>query len=94
MKKTTLSINNKKLPLLQQNEELLARIEMQSRLLRNFEKEIYENVSQVLCLARINLVNLDLSDKSTSAEGLEQSGNLIGKAINDLRNLAKEVRKL
>jgi predicted P-loop ATPase/GTPase len=83
-----------KLACLQQKEELLARIETQGQLIRNVEKEIYENVNQVLCLARINLVNLDCGDKNKSAEIVEQSGNLIGKAISDLRNLAKQAKEL
>ncbi len=83
-----------KVELLQQRDELLARIDMQGQLIRNFEKEIYENVNQVLCLARIKLVNLDFGDKRKSAEMLEQSGNLIAKAISDLRNLAKQVKEL
>ena len=80
--------------LIRQQEELLTRIDMQSQLIRNFEKEIYENINQVLCLVRINLVNLDFSDKNKSSEILEQSGNLIAKAISDLRNLAKQAGKL
>jgi hypothetical protein len=83
-----------KVEILQQRDELLARIDMQGQLIRNFEKEIYENVSQVLCLARMKLVNLDFTDKRMSEEMLKQSGNLIGKAISDLRNLAKQVKEL
>ena len=55
------------------------------------EKEIYENINQVLCLARIKLSNIDLIDTGKSEEILEQSGNLIARAIGDLRNLAKRV---
>lgn len=58
------------------------------------EKAIYENISQVLCLARIKLINLDLADRENLAKSLEQSGNLIGKAIHDLRTLAKEVKTM
>lgn len=77
-------------PPYKQNEELLARIELQDQRIRNIEKEIYENVGQVLCLARIKLVNVDVGDNGKSAEILEESGNLIGQAINDLRNLVKQ----
>jgi len=83
-----------KLACLQQKEELLARIETQDQLIRNVEKEIFENVNQVLCLARINLSNLDCEDRGKIAEIVEQSGNLIGKAISDLRNLAKQAKAL
>jgi hypothetical protein len=77
---------------LQQNKELLDRVESQDDFIRTFEKEVYENVNQVLCLAKIKLAGLDFNDKATSVEKLEESGNLIGKAISDLRNLAKQVK--
>lgn len=80
--------------LIYQHEKLLERIEMQNKLIRDFEKEIYDNINQVLCLARIKLVNLDPADTKASAISLEQSRNLIGKAIHDLRNLAKQVNKI
>ena len=80
-------------PPMPQTEELLARIKKQDQLILKVEKEIYENVSQVLCLARIKLVDLDLTDKDNCTKSLEQSWNLIGKAINDLRNLAKQVHE-
>lgn len=79
---------------LQQNKELLNRVESQGDFIRIFEKEVYENVNQVLCLAKIKLAGLDFNDKVTSVEKLEESGNLIGKAISDLRNLAKQVKNL
>lgn len=79
---------------LQQNKELLYRVESQGDFIRTFEKEVYENVNQVLCLAKIKLAGLDFNDKVTSVEKLEESGNLIGKAISDLRNLAKQVKNL
>ncbi|MEI2739018.1 MAG: hypothetical protein V9F01_09555 [Chitinophagaceae bacterium] len=79
---------------LQQNKELLNRVESQGDFIRTFEKEVYENVNQVLCLAKIKLAGLDFNDKVTSVEKLEESGNLIGKAISDLRNLAKQVKNL
>ncbi len=84
---------NKK-AIIQRQEELLARLKTQSEFISNFEKEIFENINQVLCLVRLNISNLDFSNEKRSAEILEQSGNLIGKAIGDLRNLAKEARAL
>ena len=84
----------KEKPPYKQNDDLLARLQLQDELIRNFEKEIYENVGQVLCLARIKLVNVDVGNNNRSAEILQESGNLIGKAISDLRNLVKEINKL
>lgn len=87
-------MKNCKLPLpLQEQEALIARNKLQQRILRNFGKQIFENINQVLCLARIKLVNLDMEDKTKMGESLEQSGDLIGQAIHDLRKLAKQVKK-
>lgn len=91
MKQINLSMKKNKQALLLKNEELLARVELQGQLINTVEKEIYENINQVLCLARIKLTNIDFIDKGKSEEILEQSGNLIAKAIVDLRNLVKRV---
>jgi hypothetical protein len=77
--------------LLRQREKLIARIEGQQQLIAVFKAEIYDNVNQVLCLARINLANLEFNDCKQAEKMIEQSGNLISRAIADLRNLAKQV---
>jgi len=83
-----------KLACLKEKEELLARKKAKGKLIRNVEKEIYENVNQVLCLARISLANLDCNDRNRSTEIAKQSGNLIGKSICDLRNLANQAKNV
>jgi hypothetical protein len=78
--------------LLQQKEELLVRIESQDQRIAFFEREIYENVSQVLCLARLNLSTVNLDDRAGLSKVIEHSGDLIAQAISDLRNLAKTTK--
>ena len=60
-------------------------------MIRNVEKEIYENISQCLCLARLQLGHLDLENKERSFAVIAEVNLLIGKAVMDLRNLAKQL---
>lgn len=52
-------------------------------------KEIYENITQCLCLARIHLSAPDSYNYEDLLARIGEANLLIGKAINDLRNLAK-----
>ena len=53
-------------------------------------KEIYEN-NQCLCLARVQLGNINLEDQSKTLCLVGEANILIGKAVKDLRNLVKEL---
>jgi signal transduction histidine kinase len=72
-----------------QQEGLHSRIEIQQRLLHNYAKEIYENIGQVLSLAKMQLFSLNL-EKSKNLNEISNTGSLLGKAIADLRSLAKQ----
>jgi two-component system NarL family sensor kinase len=72
-------------------EELLTRLEIQERSLKLFAKEIYENIGQILSLARLQLGTLDLHNKQESEEKIGESRKLVGRAIRELRNLAKQL---
>jgi hypothetical protein len=65
--------------------------EKQQSLILNAEKEIYENISQCLCLARLQLGSIDLGNKQNAIAIIGEANLLIGKAVKDLRNLAKEL---
>jgi len=73
---------------------LLHTIVQQNQLLQRVESEIFDNVSQVLCLARIKLFEMHLAGRIDIADNISESSNLIAQAIGDLRNLAKQVRRL
>jgi hypothetical protein len=66
-------------------------LERQQAVLHSAEKEIYENISQCLCLARLQLGNINLDDKKSSLAVIGEANLLIGKAVRDLRNLAKRL---
>jgi len=63
----------------------------QAGLLKEASREIYENITQCLCLARLQLGNIDLGDKEKSLQVIGEANLLIGKAVKDLRNLAKQL---
>ncbi len=60
-------------------------------IIQSAEKEIYENISQCLCLARLQLGNIDLDNKKEALTTIGEANLLIGKAVRDLRNLAKQL---
>ena len=86
-------MKRKKQELLNRNQELITHIALQEQFIRDLEKEIYDNVNQVLCLARIKLSGINWNDPEGSLETVGQSGELIVKAIHDLRNLARQAKK-
>src|SRR5687768_156592 len=71
-------------------EELYSRLEIQERALKMYTKEIYENIGQVLSLAKLQLFGLQVEEAKT-AETIQDSGKLVGKAITDLRNLTRQL---
>jgi signal transduction histidine kinase len=71
-------------------QELYTRIEIQERSLQAYVREIYENISQVLSLVRIQLLSA-MPGQDLSLESAKDNGELVGKAISDLRNLTKQL---
>jgi hypothetical protein len=55
------------------------------------EKEIYENITQCLCLARMQIASIELHNKEDAMARIGEAGLLVGKAVKDLRNLAKQL---
>ena len=66
---------------------LQSQLEIQEQTFRNISQEIHDNIGQVLSLAKLNLntIPLHASDKIALTE------ELLGKAINDLRDLSKSL---
>jgi len=66
---------------------LQSQLEIQEQTFRNISQEIHDNIGQVLSLAKLNLntIPANTSDKITLTE------ELLGKAINDLRDLSKSM---
>ena len=84
-----LLINKAKLEKLQ-SETLKSQLEIQEHTLKNISQEIHDNVGQVLTLAKLNLATTVI-EESASAEKIKTSQQLIGKAIQDLRDLSRSL---
>lgn len=70
-------------------EVLQTRIEVQEQAFRQFSEEVHDNIAQVLSLARLKLYKTagKTTDETVKA-GIETSNELLGKTLNDLRNLS------
>lgn len=67
------------------DQELLrTQLEIQEHTLKTISEEIHDNIGQVLSLAKLNLNTLPNSNE----QKIQDTKNLVSKAINDLRNLS------
>jgi len=67
---------------------LKSQLEIQEQTFRNISQEIHDNIGQVLSLAKLNL-NTIL--QNGASEKIVLAEELLGKAINDLRDLSKSL---
>jgi signal transduction histidine kinase len=73
-------------------EELLRiQLEIQEHSLDMIVKEIYENVGQVLSLVKLNLSMLNTAKEPEARKTATHAGDLLGKAIRDLRKISNPV---
>jgi two-component system, NarL family, sensor kinase len=70
---------------------LRTQLEIQEQTLKNISWEIHDNIGQILSLAKLNLGTVDMNDPVTIHEKIDDSKNLISKAIQDLRDVAKSL---
>ena len=72
-----------------QQEILKAQLEMKEKTLYTVSQEIHDNIGQMLSLAKLNLNTLTFDNFSTAKQKITTTKDLIGKAIQDLRDLSK-----
>jgi len=72
-----------------QKEILLAELEIKENTLNTIAQEIHDNIGQVLSLAKLNLSKVLIGDSERDSDRVDATKSLIGKAIQDLRNLSK-----
>jgi two-component system, NarL family, sensor kinase len=72
-------------------ELLQTQLEIQEQTLKTISQEIHDNVGQVLSLAKLNLNTLNFSEGADKQLKIENSISLVGKAINDLRDLSRSM---
>lgn len=74
---------------LYQNEVLQTRLEVQEQSFRYFSEEVHDNIAQMLSLARMKLYKTaGKTNEEQTRAGIEASNELLGKTLNDLRNLS------
>lgn len=82
------SIKEKQLMKTQFQQELLrTQLEIQEQTLKTISEEIHDNVGQVLSLAKLNLNTFE----NNPQKKLDDTKELISKAINDLRDLSRSM---
>jgi glucose-6-phosphate-specific signal transduction histidine kinase len=77
--------------IIHEHEIIKTKLEIQEQALKNIVQEIHDNIGQILSLAKLHLGTLDFSKPEEVAQKTFNSNQLIGKAIKDLRNLAKHL---
>jgi glucose-6-phosphate-specific signal transduction histidine kinase len=75
--------------LLYQYEILLARLSVREHFLKTVVGEVYENIGQVLSLIRVQLTSLQSGLPADSSESIDQSSQLVGQTIRELRTMCK-----
>jgi two-component system NarL family sensor kinase len=74
-----------------EKEILESRLEMQEQTFKNISQEIHDNIGQLLSLAKLNISTMDTENPKDVQEKKEDSRVLIGKAIQDLRDLSRSM---
>ncbi|HVM88218.1 MAG TPA: ATP-binding protein [Puia sp.] len=74
-----------------EKEMLRTQLEMQEQTFQYISQEIHDNVGQFISLAKLHLNTINLDDKKSSAEQIEHSTEMLGKALDDLRDLSKSL---
>lgn len=70
--------------------ELLSSLDIQEWNRKMFFGEVFDNIGQVLSLARLQMAVLDPEKKEEARKIIESSGYLLAGVIKDLRNLARQ----
>jgi signal transduction histidine kinase len=70
---------------------LESQLEIQEQTLQTISQEIHDNIGQVLSLAKLNLGTMDIDQPGQLQQKIDDSKGLIGKAIQDLRDLSKSL---
>lgn len=75
-----------------QQELLKSHLEIKEQTLQNISQEIHDNIGQVLSLVKLNLGNINtIQQPHLVQQKIEDSRELVGKAIHDLRYLSKSM---
>lgn len=70
---------------------LKTQLELQEQTLQHISQEIHDNIGQALTFVKLNINTIDLYKLEETQSKLAESKELISKAIQDLRNVAKSL---
>jgi two-component system, NarL family, sensor kinase len=85
-------VQEKKLLQYQYQQELLrTQLEIHEQTLKTISQEIHDNIGQVLSLAKLNLNTMDMEKQAELQGKIDDSRNLVSKAIHDLRHLSRSL---
>lgn len=70
---------------------LQTQVEIQEQTLKNIAQEIHDNIGQVLILAKLHLNTFPVIPDEATAIKVNDTKQLVGKAINDLRDLSRSL---
>jgi two-component system, NarL family, sensor kinase len=85
-------LQEKQLMKTQFEQELLqTQLEIQSQTLQTISQEIHDNVGQVLSLAKLNLGTFEDTESVFNQPKINDTKQLVSKAINDLRDLSRSL---
>lgn len=74
------------------HQELLhTQLEIQEQTFKHISQEIHDNIGQILSLARLHVNTMNPEDAGDVTEKIQDADQLIGKAIQDLRDLSKSL---
>src|SRR5215217_4883298 len=74
-----------------EQEILLAQLEIQEQTLKNISEEIHDNIGQTLSLVKLNLNTINIAQENGALQKIDNSRDLVTKAITDLRSLSKSL---
>lgn len=70
---------------------LQTQIEIQEQTLKTISQEIHDNIGQILSLAKLNLNTFEEVENDRNKSKIDQTKQLVSKAINDLRDLSRSL---
>jgi len=74
-----------------EQELLQTQIEIQEQTLKTISQEIHDNIGQVLSLAKLHLNTFEGIESNSNQTKINDTKNLVSKAINDLRDLSRSL---
>jgi two-component system NarL family sensor kinase len=74
-----------------EKELLEAQLEMQEQTMKHIAQEVHDNVNQTLGLVKLNLNTIHANRQNSFEEKINNTKELVVKAITDLRNLSKSL---